>query len=217
MSKLEQSLVECKIISKEEICEFIKNISNYCGFRVDNISFINDEYMGFFNLHNNNLNINYDKIYDYYIPYNIESINNFNKEIIFRIFCLLSYAIQKTQIFDNETYKKYPSYYVMLISDFYRNDCFNISYTANIFALLNTISLLKKHNIDYKIFKDEYNNLIKNNVNEYIENDNDDLLNDIANLEMREDILFKYRYALQHYGTEKDLTKRDCKIYGYKK
>ena len=158
------------------------------------------------------------------------NINNFNFEIVLAIIHELTHTVQKKQVFDNETYKKYPTYYTFLISnyfsiindnDFYckNHDDFATEYSANVISYLSTIKLLKDHNLDYSYVENQYQNYLKKHDSFNLEKNiyDENLLENIANSEIKDDILFKYRYALQHFGTEQDLTQQEREIYGYKK
>jgi len=65
----------------------------------------------------------------------------------------------------------------------------------------------------------QYKNYLKKHESFNLEKNifDENLLENIANSEIRDDILFKYRYALQNYGTEENLTQEERAIYGYKK
>lgn len=228
MTNLEQKLISNQKITKNDIKEYINNFAREYRIKIGDITFNNNRSLGSFDFKNNNININYDLINKYYTYSN--DINIFNKEIVLCIFHELTHAIQKIQVFDNETYIKYPTYYVMLISnyfsiinnnDFYNNNHnnFSMEYTANICSYINTINLLKKHNIDYKIIEENYNEYVKlYNSFDFSKNiPNDSLLNDIAKSNIRNDILFKYKHALHNYNREENLNDIDYEIYGYKK
>lgn len=219
---LEEKLVSNNKISKEDIIDFVRNTSAKFNLKINEISFNNNNFEASFDFDNNNFNLNYEMIEKKY-----KNIFKFNVEVIITIFHELTHAVQKIQVFDNETYKKFPSYYVMLVSNYFEivnnnefycinHDDFAIEYNANVCSYLLTIDLLKKHNLDYSN--------IKNKLDDYINdrfcietNINDKLIQQISNLNISEEILFKFRYALHNYGKEENLTDQEYEIYGYKK
>lgn len=154
-----------------------------------------------------------------------KNVFKFNVEVIITIFHELTHAVQKIQVFDNETYKKYPSYYVMLVSNYFKiindnrfyrrfHDYFIIEYTANVCSHLLTIDLLKKHNLDYSKVENELEDYI--NYSSLELNINNKLFKQISDLSINEEVLFKFRYALHNYGKEENLTEQEYEIYGYK-
>lgn len=230
MNSLIESLKTTRTIRKEDIENYILDISQKCNLYVTNVTFINNGCTGYYDYKTGTININYDKILNSFRSKNIKNINNFNFEILLTIIHELTHAVQQKQIFDNETYKRFPTYYTLLISnyfslinanDFYceNHDDFAIEYSANVIAYLNTIDLLKKYNLDYSLIELQYKNYLKKHESFNLEKNihDENLLENIANSEIRDDILFKYRYALQHFGTEKNLTEEEYTIYGYKK
>lgn len=222
MSSLEESLILKRKITKQDITEFVKIISSKCNLRINEITFENEDAEASFDFKNNNFNLNYQMIDSSLIDSNV-----FNIEIIITIFHELTHAVQKTQVFDSETYKKLPSYYVILISNYFsiineknfycknHND-FMVEYNAIICSYINTIELLKKHNLDYSLIEEKLKDYKKNHF-PFEFNINKEMINQIYTAKMRDDILFKYRYALHNYGKEKNLTHQECEIYGYKK
>ena len=230
MNSLIESLVATRTIRKEDIIDYIMEISKKCDLHITNVTFINNGCSGYYDYKTNIININYDKILDTFRSKEIKNINNFNFEILLTIIHELAHAVQQKQIYDDETYKKFPTYYTFLISnyfsivndnDFYceNHDDFAIEYSANVIAYLNTIDLLKKYHLDYSIVEMQYKNYLKKHESFNLEKNifDENLLENIANSEIRDDILFKYRYALQNYGTEENLTQEERAIYGYKK
>lgn len=230
MNNLVESLITSRTIKKNEITNYILDIAQECNLYVTSVTFVNDECSGYYNYKTGEVNINYDKILDSFRAKEIKNINNFNFEIVLVIIHELRHAVQQKQIFDDETYKKFPTYYTFLISnyfsilnnnDFYceNHDDFATEYSANIISYLSTIDLLKKYNLDYSYVETQYKDYLKKheafNLEKNIYDEN--LLTNIANSEIRDDVLFKYRYALQYFGTEQNLTKEECEIYGYKK
>lgn len=230
MNNLIESLVATRTIRKEDIIDYIMEISKKCDLHITNVTFINNGCSGYYDYKTNIININYDKILDTFRSKEIKNINNFNFEILLTIIHELAHTVQQKQIFDDETYKKFPTYYTLLISnyfslinanDFYceNHDDFTIEYNANVISYLSTMNLLKKYNLDCSYVETQYKDYLKKheafNLEKNIYDEN--LLTNIANSEIRDDVLFKYRYALQHFGTEKNLTKEECEIYGYKK
>lgn len=222
MSSLEESLILKRKISKQDITEFVKIISSKCNLKINEITFENEDAEASFDFKNNNLNLNYQMIDSSLIDSNV-----FNIEIIITIFHELTHAVQKTQVFDNETYKNLPSYYAILISNYFsiinekkfyckhHND-FMIEYNAIICSYINTIELLKKHNLDYSLIEKKLQDYKKNHF-PFEFDISKEMINQIYTAKMRDDILFKYRYALHNYGKEKNLTHQECEIYGYKK
>lgn len=222
MRILEEKLVSNKKICKKDITDFVRDISTKFNLKINEISFENNNSEASFNFNNNDFNLNYEMIENYFK----DNIFDFNVEIIITIFHELTHAIQKIQVFDNETYKKLPSYYVMLVSNYFEivnnnefycknHNNFVMEYSAIACSYLMTIDLLKKHNLDYSNIK----NKLKNHRNSFsLElNINDKLFQQISNLNISEEILFKFRYALHNYGKEENLTDQEYEIYGYKK
>ena len=230
MNSLIESLKATRTIKKEEIENYIFDIAQECNLYVTSITFINNGCTGYYNYKTGEMNINYDKILESFRSKEIKNINNFNFEIVLAIIHELTHAVQQKQIYDDETFKKFPTYYTFLISnyfsivnnnDFYceNHDDFATEYSANVISYLSTMNLLKIYNLDCSYVETQYKDYLKKheafNLEKNIYDEN--LLTNIANSEIRDDVLFKYRYALQHFGTEQNLTKEECEIYGYKK
>lgn len=221
MSNLEEKLRSNKKIEKKELLTFINDIIiNYNLYEyITNIVFSNSgSSFGNYDFNTNILEINYDLISKIYT-----NNKTFNMELMLTVFHELTYVFEKKEVFDN-TFAEYPDYYVYLITEYYalinkNKEYLNnrkklvIEYTATICSYINTIELYKKNNIDYTYLETLLYKYVKN----YKQYDSANFDFNIKNLDIKENILFKYNYALQHCKENNDFLKKGYKVYQYKK
>lgn len=233
MSSIELKLRMNTKITENDITSFIfETAKRYnLDFLINYVTFIDNEAYGYYNPNSLTLNINYKRINNHYAD-----TYTANVKIINSIFNEMTHVAQRYQMYSNNTYKRLPTYYVLIITSyiafpndykFYldNHDAFILEYTADICSYINTLKLLRRNNIEYnkiEMFNKEFNDKIDSYYSSEIPINNAAKLFKGLNLykvidesDINRSVKTKYREALRNCGKEKDLTDAEKFIYGY--
>lgn len=214
-------------IRKTELYDLIEDtlIYNNITKYVDNIDFKESAARGFYNTCTKTLNINYN-----YIDYESKSYRDFNTNLLLCAFHEITHVYQIKQLYDFDFYRKYPTFYVLLVATYFlqvndyqkyfdNHNNFVSEYNAHICSYKMLIKSLNSY--DKKTVAKLYQklaNLVNNHID--IQKNNEkifgkDFLKAIAKQDFDDEIYFKYNNALHYFKSEKNISDENKILFGY--